>query len=150
MEPKIVERSAFTVAGLKYHGNNKNNEIPQLWGQFGQRAGDIKNVVNPHVAYGVMGNFDEESQEFDYIAGMEVEEGADVPQGMAHWHVPSQTYAVFTGTLPNLMETYKYIYETWLPQSGHRHTNGPEFEFYDKTFDPEDPASELEIYIPIN
>jgi hypothetical protein len=30
MKPKIVSRAAFTVVGMKYHGKNENNEIPQL------------------------------------------------------------------------------------------------------------------------
>ncbi len=31
MEPKFDRRPAFTVAGLKYRGQNEEDEIPQLW-----------------------------------------------------------------------------------------------------------------------
>ena len=79
MEPKIVKRAAFTVVGMKYHGKNENNDIPQMWGQFGSRVPEIKHRVDPHVAYGVCDNFDESSGEFDYIAGFEVDSTADIP-----------------------------------------------------------------------
>jgi AraC family transcriptional regulator len=149
MEPKIINRPAFTVVGAKYHGKNENDEIPQMWGEFGPRMGEIKHVVDPHVAYGVMDNYDEESGTFDYLAGLEVESAVDLPEGMVGWEVPEQTYAVFTSTLPTLHETFQHIYETWLPQSGHQRAGGPEFELYDENFDPQDESSEMYIYIPV-
>jgi len=149
VEPKIVDRAAFTVVGLKYHGKNAENEIPQMWGVFGPRMGEIKQVVNLHVAYGVCDNFCQDSGEFDYIAGFEVNSATDIPEGMVSWEVPEQTYAVFTCTLPTLAETFQYAYKSWLPQSGRQRTAGPEFELYDEHFDPKDLNSEMEIYIPI-
>ena len=149
MEAKIVSRPAFTVVGLKYHGKNEHNEIPQMWREFGPRMREIKHIVNPHVAYGVAGNYDEDSGEFDYVAGFEVDSVADMPEGMASWEVPEQTYAVFPCTLPTLHETFQYAYKTWLPQSGRQRAEGPEFELYDEKFDPEDASSEMYVYIPV-
>jgi AraC family transcriptional regulator len=51
--------------------------------------------------------------------------------------------------MPQMSETYPYIYSTWLPQSGYQHGPAPEFELYGETFDPSDPASAVEIYIPV-
>jgi AraC family transcriptional regulator len=149
MEPKIVKRAAFTVVGMKYHGKNENNEIPQMWGQFGPRVPEIKHIVDPHVAYGVCDNFDESSSEFDYIAGFEVGSTAEIPEGMVSWDIPEGKYAVFTCTLPTLGETYQYAYYTWLPQSGYQRAAGPEFELYDESFDPKDPSSKMDVYVPI-
>ena len=149
MEPKIVKRAAFTVVGMKYHGKNENNEIPQLWGEFGPRMGEIKQMANRHVAYGVCDNFDESSSEFDYIAGFEVASTAEIPEGMVSWDIPEGKYAVFTCTLPTLGETYQHASHTWLPQSGYQRALGPELELYDESFDPRDPSSEMEVYIPI-
>jgi AraC family transcriptional regulator len=149
MEPKIVTKSAFTVVGVKYRGKNEKNEIPQLWEQFGPRICEIKRLADPHVAYGVMHNYDEESGEFDYVAGFEVSSVAEVPEGMVSWEVPEQTYAVFTCTLPTLMETFEHAYKTWLPQSGYQRADSPEFELYDENFDSQDENSEMAIYIPI-
>jgi AraC family transcriptional regulator len=149
MEPKIVAREAFTVVGMKYHGKNENNEIPQLWDKFGPRAEEIKHIVDPHVAYGVCGNFDDSSHEFDYVAGFEVDSTTEIPEGMVSWDVPAGKYAVFTCTLPTLGETYQHAYHTWLPQSGYQRAPGPEFELYDESFDPEDPSSKMDAYIPL-
>ena len=149
MEPKIVKRAAFTVVGMKYHGKNENNEIPQMWGQFGSRVPEIKHRVDPHVAYGVCDNFDESSSEFDYIAGFEVGSTAEIPEGMVSWDIPEGKYAVFTCTLPTLGETHQYAYHTWLPQSGYQRAAGPEFELYDESFDPKDPNSKMDVYVPI-
>ena len=149
MEPKIIKGAAFTVVGMKYHGKNENNEIPQLWGEFGPRMGEIKQVANPHVAYGVCDNFDKGSSEFDYIAGFEVGSTDEIPEGMVSWDIPAGQYAVFTCTLPTLGEAYQYAYHTWLLQSGYQRAPGPEFELYDESFDPRDPSSEMDVYIPI-
>ena len=149
MEPKIVKGAAFTVVGMKYHGKNENNEIPQLWGEFGPRMHEIKQVANPHIAYGVCDNFDKSSGEFDYIAGFEVSSTAEIPGGMVSWDIPEGKYAVFTCTLPTLGEAFQYAYHTWLPQSGYQHVAGPEFELYDERFDLKDPGSEMDVYIPI-
>ncbi len=149
MEPIIVSRPAFTVAGMKCRGKNEQNEIPQLWSQFGPRMGEIKHKVDRDIAYGVMGNLDESSGEFDYVAAIEVESADDLPNGMVSWEVPEQTYAVFTCTLPTIGKAYKHASEKWLPQSGYRRGTDVEFELYDKDFDPGDPSSEMTIYIPI-
>jgi AraC family transcriptional regulator len=96
-----------------------------------------------------MGNYDGNTGEFDYTAACEVDRAAKVPDGMISWHLPSQTYAVFTCTLPTLRATYNTIYQTWLPTSSYRHGAGPEFELYDAQFDPSDANSKMSIYIPV-
>lgn len=149
MEPKIVSRPAFAVVGVKYHGKNENDEIKQMWQDFGPRMSEIKHVVNSCVCYGVCANTDEESGEFDYVAGFEVESVADIPEGMESMEVPEATYALFTTTLPAIGETFHNANHTWLPQSGHRPTGGPELEVYGEEFDPQDPASTFGVYIPI-
>jgi AraC family transcriptional regulator len=134
---------------MVFRGKNDDNQIPQLWGEFGPRMSSIENVVNPQVCYGVVTKFDQTSHEFEYVAAMEVIGDADLPAGMERFDLPEAKYAVFTCTLPTIGEAYGFIDGTWLPQSGHRRTGGPEFELYDERFSPEDPSSEMEIYIPI-
>jgi AraC family transcriptional regulator len=149
MEPKIVERSAFTVVGMHYRGKNENNEIPQLWQAFGPRVPEIKNIAHEHVAYGISANMDESTGAFDYVAGFEVSSAQDLGEGMVRFEVPGGKYAVFATTLPGLGETFQYAYRTWLPQSGYQPTGGPDFEVYDEQFDPQDPNSVFDVYIPI-
>jgi len=149
MEPKIVSRKAFTVVGIKYRGKNENNEIPQMWQELGPRVEEIKDMVGPQVAYGISANMDMATGEFDYIAGFEVSGAEAVPEGMVSFEVPGGKYAVFTTTLPKIGETFHNAYETWLPQAGYAPTASPELELYDERFDPQDPSSTFELYIPI-
>ena len=149
MEPKIVKRDAFNIVGMLYRGKNENQEIPQLWGQFGPKWKEIKHIVNPEVCYGVMDNYDESSGEFDYVAAMEVERIEEIPEGIVGWEVPEQTYAVFPCTLPKIKEAYDYALHKWLPESAYEHTGSIEFELYGETFNSEDASSELYYYMPI-
>jgi len=149
MEPRIVSLPAFTVVGAKYHGKNENDEIKQMWDDFGPRMGEIRHVVNREVCYGVCANADEQTQEFDYFAGFEVDSTGDLPKGMVSFEVPAATYAVFPTTLPGIGATFDHAYHTWLPQSGYQVTGGPDLELYGEEFDPRDPESTFEIFIPI-
>jgi AraC family transcriptional regulator len=149
MEPRIVERSGFIVVGLRYRGKNENYEIQQLWQVLGPRAGEIKNMLDDHVAYGISANIDRSSGEFDYIAGFEVSAVKELPEGMVSFEVPGSKYAVFSTTLPKIGETFDNAYHTWMPESGYQPTGGPEFEVYDERFDPQDPDSLFDLYIPV-
>jgi len=149
VEPKIVGKPAFTVAGIKYRGKNEQNEIPRLWESFVARMQEIRNAVNPAVCYGVCDNMDGETGEFDYLAAVEVTDDADLPDGMVAWAIPAQTYAVFTCTLPTIAKAYEHIYQTWLPASKYKRACGPEFELYDADFDHQQPESKLHLYVPV-
>lgn len=94
-----------------------------------------------------------EKGEFEYVASFEVSDTNEVPDGMVIRDVPAYKYAVFThhGKLDNLQKTYKYIYETWLPQSGLKLVS-PHFdmELYDDRFEIDSDKSEFDIYVAIN
>jgi AraC family transcriptional regulator len=149
MEIKTVEREAFTVVGLKYRGKNKENEIPNLWQALGPRTGEIEQMTGEQIAYGISANMDIETGEFDYIAGFRVSSAEEVPEGMVAFKVPGAKYAVFTTTLPKIGQTFQNAHHNWLPGAGHQPTGGPELELYDERFDPQDPNSEFDLYIPI-
>lgn len=146
MEVKIVTRPAFDVVGLSYYGKNQNQEIKAVWGVFNQRMAEIQHVVDG--AFGVCGESESDGA-FKYVAGMAVSNYDAIPEDMVVWNVPEQQYAVFPTTLPAIGETYRYAFETWLPQSGYEYTKGPDFEYYDENFDPETEDSIFHIYIPI-
>jgi AraC family transcriptional regulator len=146
---KTVEKPRFTVVGLHYRGKNEHNEIPRMWQALGPRTGEIKNMAPVSVAYGISANMDEETGEFDYIAGFEVSTADDVPEGMVAFEVPGGKYARFSTTLPRIGDTFDNAYHRWLPEAGLQPAGGPEFELYDERFDPQDPSSEFDLYIPI-
>ncbi len=145
MEPKIVTKPAFTAVGLMYFGKNENNEIPQVWGKLNPRHEEIKHRAGP--AYGICGDLEDDGR-FHYLAGFEVTEAVDLPADMEKWDVPEQQYAVFPCSLKTIHETYQYIFETWLPQSGYTRDDGPDFEFYGEEFDMAT-GEGMAIYMPV-
>jgi AraC family transcriptional regulator len=149
MEPKIVYRPAFIVAGVKYRGKNENDEIPHLWGESYQRLIKIPQRVRQNVVYGILHNYDEESSDFDYLAGIEITNGEELAEGLTCWEIPEQTYAVCSCTLPKLGEAFQNLQNEWLPQSDYERAPGPEFELYDEEYHAENPSSIMYIYVPI-
>jgi len=145
MKPEIVTKPAFNVIGMIYHGKNENNDLPQLWQKLMPRATEIGESRG--LPYGVCGELEEDGR-FRYLAGYEVTEETAVPDGMEQWKMDEQTYAAFPCSLQTIGETYKYIFETWLPQSEYSHNPVPDFEFYDKDFDPET-GEGMYIYMPV-
>jgi AraC family transcriptional regulator len=145
MEPKILTVPAFTAVGMKYRGKNVNNEIPRWWDEvFLPRVDEIKHRTP--IGYGIMGNYDAATGEFDYLAAFGVDRVEEIPQGMERWDVPEGKYAAFPTTLTTLGKTIPQI-EEWLPQSGYQRDMRWEFELYPADFAGGE--SELFYYVPI-
>ncbi|MCG8499864.1 MAG: GyrI-like domain-containing protein [Firmicutes bacterium] len=156
MQPKLVEKQAFKVVGMRGTFTLQKNCIGDLWAQFNPRIAEIKTIVNPNVSFGICectgeGEANEES-EFNYVAGVETDSAEDVPEGMITKTVPAAKYAVFThkGSVDKMGETYNYIYGTWFPQSGYKRAEACDLEVYSERFTgPYDEGSEIDICVPI-
>lgn len=148
MEPQIVSRPAFTLMGLKHHVRPFDPGIMQLWQQIGMRMGEIQPFVTGAASYGVSDNMDTATGEFDYTAAFEVRPDAPVPAGMVRLEIPPQTYAVFPCAMDQIQETYTQIYAS-LPQTGYTRASGPEFEYYDEHFEPNNPKAVYQVYVPV-
>jgi len=159
MEPKIVSKSAFKAVGVSYIGKNEAGEIPQMWGVFNRRYKEIKSSDKSCV-YGLCFispiHQDDSVREvqgvFEYIAASEVEDESDIPDGMVFCEVPAYKYAVFThyGKLDKLGETYQYIYDTGLAQSGLEiHPDKFDMEIYDDRWIDDSDDSAFDIYVAI-
>lgn len=101
-------------------------------------------------AYGVCCNSDDACN-FDYIAGVEVRDFTDLPREFSRVRIPSGRYAVFTHAehISTIRRTVNTIWNHWLPSSGHRIADAPNFERYDRRFDPQTGHGGLEIWLPI-
>ena len=152
MKPKIITKPAFNAVGISYIGKNQDGEIPQMWDVFNKRFEQIHHIND--ICYGlcfskVIGAAD---GEFEYIAAAEVKDDDNIPEEMVYREVPEYKYAVFThhGKLDTLGETYDFIYNTWLPQSGLKvHPDKFDMELYDERFILDSDDSVFEIYIAI-
>jgi AraC family transcriptional regulator len=156
MEPKIVDLEGFTVVGMRYFGDNKNQEIAQMWGECNKMCkeggcGRHKNAKPGSPCLGVCSMIPGEKEKFEYIAGVMVEKVGDLSNEYVSKEIPAQKYAVFThkGSLETLKDTYNFIYATWLPNSGYELADSSDFEWYDDRFKGFAPDSEFDIYIPI-
>ena len=157
MKMKITEIPAFLVVGLKANYNQESKiNIPQLWPQFVRRIEEIPNVI-PWVTYGVCVPSKTEEGEFDYMAAIGVKTLTleNLPAGLEAMVIPKGKYAVFTHKLTsqdigaNMRAANQYIWEEWMPKSGQHYNGGPDFELYDKRFDPEKDHGEIDIYVPL-
>nr|WP_245368497.1 GyrI-like domain-containing protein [Paenibacillus silagei] len=151
--PAFVCLDNLHLVGMSIPGVN-SDEVGMLWRSFRQRVFEITRKPDTEDLFYAVIELTGEQWEVTYTACVEAaSEESTVPLGMAAKLLPAATYAVFThkGTLARLNDTFQYIYETWLPQSGSVRTNAPEFARYDQRYlGPTNEDSVLDIYIPVS
>ena len=149
MEPKIVTRSQLEVVGMRISTTPMSPEIPALWPRFVDRMPEIEPILEPQVSYGVMQMGPGEPESLDYLAAVSVPSAVSVPEGMSRQTLPAGPYAVFEFPLSDIGSAFGYIFGTWLPASGFVQAESPLFERYNENFDPGNPKSLVEAYIPV-
>lgn len=89
--------------------------------------------------------------EFEKWAAVEASGVGLVPAGLQLLEVPEGLYAVFLhrGGPSTGPQTFEYIFRTWLPGSGYVLADRPHFEVLGPSYQHGDPASEEEIWIPV-
>lgn len=150
--PRLATAQALLVAGVgaRYnHCDAGGANIPGQWQSFHEKVGEIPNRIGK-LAYGVCCNGDD-SGNFDYIAGVEVADFSDLPREFARVRIPEQRYMVFSHGehISTIRRTVMAIWNQWLPQSGLKAADAPNFERYDETFDPATGNGGLEIWVPV-
>ncbi|MCD4820456.1 MAG: GyrI-like domain-containing protein [Candidatus Cloacimonetes bacterium] len=153
---KFVEKESFKIVGMSVKTTMKNNKIPNLWNEFMPRVEEIRDFCVPIVAIGLCPyegvdyeDYNDET-EFEYIAGIMVNEISEIPEGMISREIQTNKYAVFThkGKLDNLGDSYQKAM-IWLKENGKTLVNEDEFELYDERFKFGEDDSEMDIYFPI-
>jgi AraC family transcriptional regulator len=146
---QIFERPALTVMGLQIQTAPMSAEIPALWPVFVARIDEIEHAAEPGVSYGVM-NFEAgENPVLHYMAAISVNGAGRQPRGMTRLTIPAAKYASFRYPLSALTQGFCEIFEQLLPASGYAQIPGPYFERYNQAFDPANPASEVQICLPV-
>lgn len=148
MEPTLITRPAFRLAGYSMKatsiGGGESQAIPAFWGAYCTDGRMEKlhqeSFVTDHAEYGACFPADEATGAFDYVIGVEVKEGAEVPAGYHACEVPVATYAVFS-TPPakgddfpqQIQGTWQVIFAEWFPTSGYEYAPGcVDFELYNE------------------
>jgi AraC family transcriptional regulator len=149
--PRCETGKPFLVSGIAERCTHENSGagIPNLWYQFHQTIDHIPARIGK-VAYGVCCNADDAGN-FDYVAGVEVADFSDLPREFARVRIPEQKYAVFTHAehISTIRRTVNTIWNHWLPASGMKAADAPNFERYDEKFDPSTGNGGLDIWVPV-
>ncbi len=148
--PRFETGKAMLVAGVGERISFDNSAgIPALWSRFHQYMDNLPGRIGP-LAYGVCTNGDDTGH-FDYIAAVEVADFSDLPRDFSRVRIPEQRYAVFTHSdhISTIRRTISAIWNHWLPSSGHKLADAPNFERYDERFDSVSGNGGLEIWVPI-
>ncbi len=156
MEHTIISKESFRIIGVELktttHDGKNLVEIPQFWEKVIEE-GQIAKIPDKKFQDTVLGicmDF-ESSGSFSYIIGSEVNGTENTPADMVCRTIPAGKYAVFTarGKMPfSIQETFKYVYQEWLPNSEYRRANSADFELYDERCHDAENA-EVDIYVPI-
>jgi AraC family transcriptional regulator len=149
-EPRRETGAALLIAGLRVrYGTETISGIPMQWQRFRPFIGSISGRVGG-VAYGVCCDFDEPGQ-FDYLSGVAISSLAGLPPELSGVRIPPQRYVVFRhrGHVSGIHATWQAITDRWLPGSGLRMANAPNFERYSEDFDGDTGTGGVEIWVPV-
>jgi AraC family transcriptional regulator len=148
--PRFEALGELLVVGLGARYTFETNQaIPTQWQKFGPHIGHVPSQSGPET-YGVACNFDSGGS-FEYIAGVQVSDFADVPQGLTALRIRPQRYAVFThpGHVSQLRRTHYTIWNKWAPESGVQIADAPNFERYGASFNPATGVGLIEVFMPV-
>jgi AraC family transcriptional regulator len=150
IEPtRFEERGPLTVAGFAGIFTPETRDgIPALWMRLAPHIGSVPGQVG-NVAYGVSSMH---GDKIDYTAGVEVSDGAKLPEGFTQVRITAKTFAVFShrGHVSTIPEIVGQIGNDWLPHSGWAIAEGPQVvERYGEGFDPKTSSGVIEIWIPL-
>jgi AraC family transcriptional regulator len=161
LQSQIAQKPELHVVGLEASfihalSPDKTNfqVIGPLWDQFPRRAGEVLHRSG-HAMVGVIYGRPEAQRahpdELQYIAGVPVSTVAEIPKGMVSRSIPAGTFAVFThrGPISAIGDTMHAIYRVWLPQSGYRHSEIADIEWYDDRFCAEGAESEMDYWVSV-
>ena len=151
--PRFENGRQLLIAGLGERYNDETSAgIPAQWQRFQPHIGRVPGQVEGgRVTYGVCCNSDDAGNT-DYICGVEVSDFSALPREFSRVRIPARRYAVLTHLehISTIRRTWHTIMNKWMPESGHRIADAPDFERYDENFDPMSGTGGVEIWIPID
>lgn len=156
MQPRIEILNEKKLVGKRMMMSFSNNKTGELWKSFMPKRNEIQNNIGTElysmqIYPPLFFTNSNPNAEFEKWATIEVTNFESVPNDMETCTLTSGLYAVFLykGLASAAAQTFRYIFETWLPDSGYVLDNRPHFEVLGEKYKNEDPDSEEEIWIPI-
>lgn len=157
MNPEIKNLSEKKLIGKNVIMSLSENKTFELWQSFMKRRKEIKNNISADLfsiqVFDSSFNFEKFNPQSNFTkwAAVEVTDFNSLPQNMESFTLKSGLYAVFIhkGTASDGEKTFRYIFETWIPNSQYIIDNRPHFEILGENYSPNDINSEEEVWIPI-
>ena len=154
LAPTFEDRPAFFAIGCAGEfAPLASTAIGKLWDTFNRRTAEVPNRVGD-VAYGICcppGEGQRDPEHFTYIAAVQTSSLDAIPDGMTGVSIAANRYAVFLhrgGLGPPLHATMRYVFGTWLGESGLQ-ACGPDLEEYAANFDPQTGSTDIRICVPV-
>ena len=147
---RFEEGGVLFLAGIAQRYSCESSAgIPSQWQRFLPHLGTIPGQIGK-TAYGARYNCDDEGN-FDYLCAIQVRDFSGLPPEFAGLRVAAQKYAVFSHRehISTIRTTWSTIWNKWLPESGHKVADAPDFERYGEEFDSRTGNGGLEIWVPI-
>ena len=130
------------------YGFENRDKIPTQWERFVSHIGKVPGQIGK-TSYGVCWKLSGNS--FEYLSGVEVDEGATLPADFKTVKIPAGEYVIFTHPehVSVIGTTIDKIWNSWVPESGLKIANAPCFERYTEKFNPHTGMGAIEIWLPI-
>ncbi|MDN4606289.1 GyrI-like domain-containing protein [Sporosarcina highlanderae] len=158
MDIRTERKDAFKVIGMTLsvllHDERKKKLITTLHDDFNDRVHEVKNRVNTKIGYGIFidpPNYNPETDPFTWIAGVEVDDVSNPPEGMRGFEFPEQLYVVTSYEGPNgeAGNLYGALYN-WVRQSDYQIAGDYGVEVYSDDNEELDPNEiRMELCLPI-
>lgn len=155
MNYRIEEKNEIRIVGVKKWFSTVNNqqlkEIPKMWDNLStEKSNHLRGLSVEQELVGLCADMYDNG--FDYWIGTMTDKPC--PPEMEEKIIPACTWAVFevigpVRPLPNTMQDiWGRIYSEWLPNSGYKHAEIPEIEWYSNG-DCTSSTYKSEIWIPV-
>lgn len=157
MQSRIAKLTEKKLVGKRLTMCFADNKTKALWQSFMPVRKTIENSIGSSLysveVYPGPGFFDHFNPNADFVkwAAIEVSDFNNIPDQMETIILPTGWYAVFMhkGLASEGPKTYRYIFETWMPNSAYMLDDRPHFALMGDRYKNDDPESEEEIWIPV-
>jgi AraC family transcriptional regulator len=118
--------------------------IPQQWRSFLMQNPALKNSSK---LYGASPSSDD--RKIHYLAGVAEADAGSIVGGESVVLLAGEYAVVRVDDTALLRDTWAWLLRSWLPNSGRREKNAPEFERFTSIPDDGNPVGPVEIWIPL-
>lgn len=148
--PRIVDEESLLFVGSSEHIRfDRRQDIAGHWARFMTDRFDAIEHTDGSAPVGVVSQSAEDG--IDYMCAVSVRTVGLPPKGCTTLRVDTARYAVFTHArhVAHIGDTYRAIWDEWLPASDFAPMNAPSLERHKESFDPGTGLGGVDLWIPV-